>query len=98
MLQGHVLHHKLHEFNAAAISRNQKWKQARTKDDLGAMKEKDFLDVLQAISVIGKSVRQELQVCLTLRNSCGHPSSLQVGENRVASHIESLVLNVFSAY
>jgi len=44
------------------------------------MKESDFLDRLQAISVIGKSVKQELAKRLELRNSCGHPNTLTIGE------------------
>lgn len=62
------------------------------------MKEYNFLQILCAISVFGKSVKDELEACLKIRNGCGHPNSLKVGESRVASHIESLMLNVFSKY
>jgi hypothetical protein len=63
------------------------------------MKEHDFLDVLNAIGVLGKNVKQELQNnCLQLRNSCGHPNSFKVGEHRVAAHIETLIQNVFSKF
>ena len=50
---------------------------------------------LGAISVLGKSVKTELEGCLKLRNGCGHPNSLRISENRVAAHLEILVLNVF---
>jgi hypothetical protein len=90
---------KLKEFNAEAVVRNPKWKHAKTTDDLGLMKEDAFLDVLQKISVIGKNVKQELKdSCLKLRNGSGHPNSLTFGENRVASHVELLMLNVFSKF
>ena len=61
------------------------------------MKERDFLDVLEAIGSIGKNVKQTLQnQCLSLRNACGHPTSLKISENNVAAHLDTLVLNVYS--
>jgi hypothetical protein len=62
------------------------------------MKEHEFLQILNAISAIGKSVKDELEGCLKLRNGCGHPNSLQIGEARVSAHIETLMLNVFSVF
>ena len=56
------------------------------------------MQVLAAISVIGKNVKDELEGCLKLRNGCGHPNSLQLADSRVAAHIETLVLNVFSVF
>ncbi len=98
VLYQHVIKHRLIDFNAAAYKRFPKWKDAKISDDLALMQEKDFLQVLQDISVIGKSVRQELEKRLELRNGCGHPSSLVVGENTVSAHIEALILNVFSKF
>lgn len=88
----------LKAFNAEAKRRNAKWKPAKTSDDLARMKEMDFLQILDRISVLGKSVRQELENSLTLRNGCGHPNSLKITENRVAAHIDVLVVNVFSKF
>lgn len=94
-----VKHTHLASFNKEASRRNPKWRKARTADDLGRMKEHEFLDVLEAIGVLGNNVKQELQnSCLKLRNSCGHPSSLRLSENRVAAHVEILILNVFSKF
>ena len=98
ILYDYVVRNKIAEFNAEATRRDPKWKNALTADDLTRMKENDFLDVLEAISVIGKSTKQELKNCLQLRNGCGHPNSLQIGESRVASHLETLVLNVYSRF
>lgn len=98
VLQDHVVSEKLKEFNKAAGIRDAKWKASKTQDDLGRMKEHSFLQILQDISVIGKNVRQELEGALRLRNGCGHPNSLQVGEARAAAHVETLVLNVFSKF
>ena len=98
VLQEYVVQNKLPEFNAEARRRDKKWKAAKTRDDLGRMKEYDFLQVLESISVIGKSVKQELEKRLQLRNACGHPSSLKIADNTAAAHIEVLILNVFSQF
>jgi hypothetical protein len=102
VLREHIIIKKLDEFNTEAdrrfSARSWKWKEAKTRDDLGQMKESEFLDVLETLSIIGKGVKGELKKCLDLRNSSGHPSSLKIGESTVAYHIEVLILNVFSAF
>lgn len=98
VLYDHVASNYLVAFNAEATRRDTKWRVAKTKDGLARMKEHDFLEILESLGVIGKNVKQELQACLSLRNACGHPNSLAVGDARVASHIEILVLNVFAKY
>ncbi|PLZ02053.1 hypothetical protein CY652_13075 [Burkholderia sp. WAC0059] len=98
VLYDHVLSTCLNNFNAEAVRREAKWKAAKTQDDLARMKEFDFLQVLAALSVIGKSVKEELEVCLKLRNGCGHPNSLVVGEQRASAHIEMLIQNVFAKF
>lgn len=98
ILYDEVVNNHLNEFNAEALKRDAKWKAAKNSDDLGKMKEFDFLNVLESISVIGKNVKQELQNCLQLRNGCGHPNSLTIGVRKVAAHIEILILNVFSKF
>jgi len=98
MLYDEVVKNHLVSFNAEAIRKDAKWKIAKTADDLGKMKEFDFLNTLESISVIGKNVKQELQQCLQLRNGCGHPNSLSIGVRKVAAHIEILILNVFSKF
>ncbi len=98
VLYDFVVANKLADFNTEATRRNPKWKAAKTADDLARMKEHDFLDIIEAISIIGKSVKQELDGCLKLRNGCGHPNSLKIAEHRVAGQIETLMLNVFSQF
>lgn len=97
VLQDTVIAQHLDAFNAEAIRRDAKWRAAKVRDDLARMKEYDFLQILSAISAIGKSVKVELEQALKLRNGCGHPNSLKVGEARVAAHVETLILNVFAA-
>lgn len=98
LLHTYVVTNKLAEFNAEVLKRNPKWKAAKNTDDLGLVKEDEFLDVLQSISVLGKNVKQELKKALTLRNGCGHPNTLKIAEHKVAAHIEDLMLNVFAVF
>lgn len=95
VLQEEVIAHYIDEFNKEAARRDARWKPARSPSDLARLKEYDLLQVIAAIGMIGKDVKQELEACLKLRNSCGHPNALKIGESRVASHIETLILNVF---
>jgi hypothetical protein len=98
LLFDHVISHKLNEFNTAAGIRLSKWRPAVTADDLARIKETEFLDVLEAISVIGKSVKKQLINCLDLRNGCGHPNSLRIADHTAAAHIEVLLLNVYTRF
>ena len=98
VLQRHVIANALSAFNAEARRVDVKWKAAKTADDIGRMREVDFLDRLAAVSVIGKNVKAELKACLDRRNGCGHPNSLKVGANTVTHHIEVLLLNVLKPF
>ncbi len=98
VLQNYVVKNRLEDFNKEVKKTNPRWKDARTIDDIGLIKEHTFLEILQSTSIIGKNVKQELIRALSLRNGCGHPNSLKVSANKVAAHIEDLILNVFSVY
>jgi hypothetical protein len=98
-----VLHNYVHQnhlaaFNAEARRIDGRWREARTTDDLGRMKDADFLDRIATISVVGNNVKKELKNCLDRRNGCGHPNSLRIGANTAAHHIEILLLNVFKVF
>jgi hypothetical protein len=98
LLYEHVEKNRLVDFNTEAKRRFTSWKDANNIDGLTRMKEFDFLQILEGLSIIGKNTKNELEHCLQLRNSCGHPSTLRVGENTVASHLEILILNVFNKF
>jgi hypothetical protein len=98
VLQGEVVSKHLAAFNAEALRRNAKWKAAKTTDDLSRMKESAFLEVCESISMMGQNLKQELENGLRLRNACGHPNTLKVSSNKVAAHIEVLMLNVFKVF
>jgi hypothetical protein len=98
LLYDQIITDHLSAFNAEALRRDSKWKSAKTTDDLSKIKEADFLNMLESLSIIGKNVKQELEQCLKLRNACGHPNSLKFGLRKVAAHIEVLILNIFSKF
>jgi hypothetical protein len=98
VLHREVVANHLAAFNTEAQKSNSKWKAAVNEDGLSQMKESDFLDRLVPIGVIGKNVKEELAKALKLRNGCSHPNSLQIGPNMVASHLETLLLNVFEPF
>lgn len=102
ILYRHVVQHHLAAFNSEATAHLAKsgksWKKAKNEDDLALMGERDFLDRLAALSIIGKNVKTELVKCLDLRNGCGHPNSLVTGPNAVAHHVEVLLQNVFQRF
>lgn len=98
VLQKHVHQNYLAAFNAEALRVKANWKPAASQDDIGKMSESDFLDRIEALSIIGKNVKAQLKVCLDLRNGCGHPNSLNVSVNKSAAHIETLLQNVFERF
>ena len=98
ILRDEIFNNRLADFNTELLRRDPKAKQIRTLDDFGYVKEYDFLQILSAISFFGKNVKQSLEKALDLRNGCGHPNSLVIAELTVASHIEILILNVYSKY
>jgi len=98
VLYDYVVKNKLSDFNIEAARRFPKWKPIKAASDFAQLKECDFLQIIQAISIIGKHEKKALEQCLDLRNACGHPSTLRIGEHRTAGHIEVLILNVFSKY
>ena len=95
LMQDRFVTRHLAALDADAKRRDAKWKSATSTDGLSKMKEYDFLQVLEAIFVIGRNTKLELENALKLRNSCGHPSSLALASHRVASHLEILLLNVY---
>jgi hypothetical protein len=98
VLQRHVIAKKVSEFNADARRIDSKWKDVKTTDDLGRVKESKFLEALPRINVLGKNAKDALQQCLDRRNACGHPNSFKIGPNAVAAHVETLLQNVFEKF
>ena len=89
ILYDHIFAKHLAAFNQELTRRFPKHKPVSAIEDFTEIKEFDFLDIAQAISVVGKSVKSELKARLTLRNGCGHPNKLAIGAHMVAAHLES---------
>lgn len=95
VLQQYVLKKKLNEFNAAGVARFPGFKKVQTEESFGRLQERDILQLLEDIHVIGKSLKGVLIQRLDLRNTCGHPNTVKVSESTAASHVELLIENVF---
>lgn len=98
ILHTEVIENHLSDFNIELQKRNPKQKPIKSADDLITVKEYDFLQIITSLSIIGKNVKQELEPCLQLRNACAHPNSLSIGESRVSSHLEILILNIYQKF
>ncbi len=94
----HVVDKHLAAFNQERKRQNANAKPVKNADGLQLIKEHDFLQIACAIGVFDKNIKGELEGCLRLRNSCGHPNKLKIGEHKVASHLETLILNVYEVY
>lgn len=95
LLQQVVTNEHLKEFNDDAIREGVIKRPIKNVGDLSKLRESEFLNVLERISVISNAVKKELLVCLGRRNNCGHPNDVRIGEAQVAAHIESLIQHVF---
>ncbi len=99
LLYSHVLNHKLSEFNSEMQRRFPKSKPAATSDDLAqAVKEAEFLNILEHIKIITKAENKELTGCLDRRNTAGHPNSHTFTEVGVGSHVETLITAVYRRF
>jgi hypothetical protein len=98
LIYHHVLDNKLSAFNAEAMRRRKLKSAAKTVDDLATIKESDFLDICEAISLVTKSAKKELKNCLDRRNTAGHPNSHIFREPTVAAHIDTLIAEAFEKF
>lgn len=99
VLQEYVFSHHLQKFNEDAVANNILKRPAKSLSDLRDLsKEIHFIESLSRISIVDGSQKKALKRCLELRNDCGHPSQLRLGDAAVAGHIEALLLNVFDPF
>jgi hypothetical protein len=94
-------------FNTAGAARAAKYAAARKTfnfvsiksiKEFGTIGEADVLQICQDAGVLHKAEKQMLEDRLNLRNQCGHPNPLTIGEHSVANHLELLIVNVYSKY
>ncbi|NLZ03648.1 MAG: hypothetical protein GXY19_00565 [Phycisphaerae bacterium] len=95
-LYDYILKHKLNEFNNALARRTDRYARLTiaTKDDFADMKESVVIEVARSAGVITNDVRKVLDEKLGIRNTCAHPSSVEVHRSKVVSVIEDLIDNV----
>jgi len=99
-LYDYVMKHKLAEFNAALARRTDKYSTLviSSKDDFSEMREVVFVEVVRSAGVITNDVRKILDEKLGIRNSCAHPSTIEIHDSKVVSFIEDLIDNVVAKY
>ncbi len=99
ILQEHIVRSHLRAYNTVGAARFPKdFREVRSAKDFGTIGEADMLQLCQDAGMLDKAEKMELQARLDLRNRCGHPNSIKLAEHTVASHLEILLLNVYSKY
>ena len=69
-------------------------RQIALKDDFGDIKEVNFIGAMRGAKIISNDVRKMLDEKLGIRNTCAHPSVVEVHESKVLNFVEDLVDNV----
>jgi hypothetical protein len=95
-LYDYILRHKLIDFNTALARRTDRYARITisTKDDFADLKESVFIEVARSAGVITNDVRKVLDEKLGIRNTCAHPSTVDVHRSKVVNFIEDLIDNV----
>lgn len=99
-LYDYVLSKKLADFNSALSRRTDRYSNITVtdKDDFSDISEKVFIEVCRSARIISNDVRKILDEKLGIRNTCAHPSAVEVSDSKVGSFIEDLVENVIVKY
>ena len=94
------LAHKVDEFNAALGRRTDKYGGLKINayDDFTEIPEAVFIEVCRSAKVISNDVRKILIEKLGIRNTCAHPSGVEVHRTKVVNFIEDLVDNLITKY
>lgn len=92
----YVLKKKLSDFNSAISRRSDSYRRIRigSKDDFSDVKESVFIEVCRSARIISKDVRNILDEKLIFRNTCAHPSDVEIHDSKVVNFIEDLVDNL----
>jgi len=95
-----ILAHKIKGFNTALTRRSDRYGKLRIKayDDLTEIPESVFIEVCRSAKIVSNDVRKILDEKLGIRNTCAHPSGVEVHSTKVINFIEDLVDNVITKY
>lgn len=96
----YIIAHKLNEFNNALHSRRDRYSRLTitSKDDFSDIRESVFLETCRSARIISNDVRKILDEKLGIRNTCAHPSGVEVHPTKVVNFVEDLLDNVLSKY
>lgn len=99
-LYDYILGKKLSDFNLALSKRSDSCKKIKikSKDDFSDIKESIFIEVCRSARVISNDVRKILSEKLDIRNTCAHPSDVEIHDSKVVNFVEDLVDNVLVKY
>jgi hypothetical protein len=91
---------RLANFNAALQRRSDKHKKLviAQYDDFADLPESIFIEVCRSAKIISNDIRKVLDEKLGIRNTCAHPSGVEVHKTKVVNFIEDLVDNVVVKY
>jgi len=98
-LQEVIIQCSLAMFNDALARRpDSKGIAIRAKEDFAILRESVVIESSQSAGIIARDVRKLLDEKLSIRNSCAHPSPLEIREAKAVSFIEDLVENFILKY
>jgi hypothetical protein len=91
---------RLAAFNLALSKRSDKYGKLTITayDDFTDIPESVFIEVCRSAKIISNDVRKILDEKLGIRNTCAHPSGVEVHRTKVINFIEDLVDNVIIKY
>jgi hypothetical protein len=88
------------EFNSALARRSDRHRNITiaSKDNFCEIQEKVFIEIAKSAGVITSDVRKILDEKLGIRNTCAHPSTVEIHRSKVVNFIEELVDNVIGKH
>jgi len=99
-LYNYILLKKVKDFNSALKKRSDKFKKLEIKvyDDFSDIPDSIFLEVAKSGKVITNDVRKILEEKLGIRNTCAHPSDIEIHKTKVINFIEDIIDNIIIKY
>jgi len=99
-LYDYILAHKLNDFNKALHNRRDRYSRLTImdKDDFSDIGESGFIEICRSARIISNDVRKILDEKLGIRNTCAHPSGVEVHPSKVVNFVEDLIDNVILKY
>jgi hypothetical protein len=101
-LYDYILHdqNRINDFNSAIQKRSDKYNKVviADYDDFSDVPESVFIEVCRSAKLITNDVRKILDEKLGIRNTCAHPSGVEIHKTKVINFIEDLSDNIIIKY